>query len=104
MAIGGTTVYKGTGEFLFVAFPKILGGLLTFALNLVLLRHFGPSEFGIYALCVALILLADAIVGSSMDMSVLRLAPLYRDTNYKLSLSIQRTGLWIKLGLASFSC
>jgi len=103
MAIGGTTIYKGTGEFLFVAFPKILGGLLTFALNLVLLRHFGPSEFGIYALCVALILLADAIVGSSMDMSVLRLAPLYRDTNYKLSLGIQRTALWLKLGLASFS-
>jgi O-antigen/teichoic acid export membrane protein len=104
MAIRSITACAEAAEFLFVAVPKILGGLLTFVLNLILLRHLGPLEFGIYALCIALILLADAIVGSSMDMSVLRLAPLYRDTNHPLSLGIQRIGLWIKVGLASLCC
>ena len=104
MALDETTIRKSSGQFLLIALPKILGGVLTFALNLVLLRHFGPSEFGIYALCVAIILLADSIIGTSLDMSVLRLAPLYRQGQYATSLSIQRTGLWIKVILGLAAC
>jgi len=91
---------KGLREFLCVALPKVSGGVLTVAFNWLLLHHLGPAEFGVFALCVAGILLADGVIGSALDMGVLRLAPLYRETARARSYAIERVALWSKFALA----
>ena len=88
---------RGLIEFLCVALPKILGGVCTIGLNLILLRHLDVEDFGIYSLCVAGILLADAIVGSAIDLGVMRLAPMHRLTDPERSLSIEKSAFYIKL-------
>jgi O-antigen/teichoic acid export membrane protein len=84
-------------EFFFVAFPKILTGAGTTGVNLVLLRYFTPEEFGVYSLCVAGILLTDSILGSAIDIGVLRLATLYHKTETLRSLAIEKAALLLKL-------
>lgn len=95
---------KGVLEFLFVASPKVLGGMLTIAVNAVLLRYLGPGQYGIYSLCLAAILLADGVFGSAIDLGVLRLAPLYRASDLARSLAIEKAALYLKLLLCLAAC
>lgn len=95
---------SSTVEFFFVASPKVLSGVCTFVLNLALLHYFAPAEYGIYALCTTLILLSDSILGSSLDLAVLRLAPLQHHQNEPLCLAIQKSGLLLKVALGSLFC
>jgi len=73
-------------------------------LNLVLLRLFGPEQFGIYTLAVTSILLVDAVLGSAIDMGVLRLAPLYRGSDPDRSLAVERAAVGFKLSLGLVMC
>ncbi|MGB8472936.1 MAG: hypothetical protein WCE61_02485 [Candidatus Acidiferrum sp.] len=84
-------------EFLCVAAPKIIGGICSLALNLLLLRYFGPEEFGLYALCTAAILLSDAIFGSAVDLGVVRLASVNQGTAPASALIIQKAAFYIKV-------
>ncbi len=77
-------------EFVTVASPKVLAGVCTFGLNLVLMRKLGVAQYGIYALCSTVILLSDTILGSSLDLAILRLAPLERERDGSLCLAIQK--------------
>lgn len=88
-------------ECLCVALPKLLSGAGTTAVQLVLLRYLGPEPYGMYALCVTGILLADGVLGSALDMGVLRLAPLYRLHDRTRSLAIEHTALLLKGALAA---
>jgi O-antigen/teichoic acid export membrane protein len=88
---------KSLFQFLFVAVPKVLGGICTLGVNIVLLRCFGPEQFGMYSLCITAILMSDAIVGSAMDMAVVRLAPLYRGSEPKKAAAIQRAAFRLKI-------
>lgn len=81
---------------MFVSSPKIMAGVGTLGLNLLLMRYFSPSQFGVYSLCVATILLSDAILGSAFDFGVVRLASLAHSGNGR-SLAVQRAALSIKL-------
>ena len=82
-------------EFFLVALPKVVGGFGTIVLSMVLMRHFlEPETFGIYYLCVAAILLADAVVGCAFDLSVLRLAPVYRSTRIEDSYRIEKIAFY----------
>ena len=63
-------IKKGIFEFLSVSAPKVIGGAGTVAVNVVLLRYFGPEQFGVYSLCVVGILLVDAILGSALDTGI----------------------------------
>lgn len=63
---------QGIYDFLAVSLAKVLNGGLTVIFNLLLLRHFGPEQFGIFSLCVVFIQLVDGILGSSLDMGVMQ--------------------------------
>ncbi|HEX4885886.1 MAG TPA: oligosaccharide flippase family protein [Casimicrobiaceae bacterium] len=80
-----------------VAVPKIAGGALTLGLNIVLLRIWSPETYGIYALCTTFIVLADAIVGSSLDLATLRLGSEARAGDASKGMALERTALAAKL-------
>jgi O-antigen/teichoic acid export membrane protein len=89
------------GEFLWVAGPKVLAGALQFAANLLLLRYFGPEQFGIISICLVAVLLSDSIVGGATDSGVLRLAPPHNAAAPEKSLQYQQAGLILKLLFAA---
>jgi O-antigen/teichoic acid export membrane protein len=91
-------------EFLSVAVPKVVAGVCTFGLNLALMRHFGVAQFGIFALCSTAILLGDTILGSGVDLAVMRLAPLEHGRDEPLCLALQKAGLYLKIGLGLAYC
>lgn len=82
-----------------VAIPKGLGGLLTILLNSLLLVQMTPTEFGMYAICVTLVTLADAVVGSAIDMSAVKLASAYRLHDMRHAVAIEQWAVAVKLGL-----
>jgi O-antigen/teichoic acid export membrane protein len=82
-----------------VAIPKGLGGLLTILLNGLLLVRMTPSEFGIYAICVTLVTLADAVLGSAVDMSAVKLASAHRLNDVRRAIAIEQWAVAVKLGL-----
>ncbi len=101
MELKQETTQRGVVEFIFVAGPKIMGGLCTLIFNLIALRYLGPEQFGVLAVCVMAIILSDAILGAAIDMAILRLAPLYQISNPEYSLQVQQAGLLLKpLGAA----
>jgi len=83
-------------DVLWVAIPKLLGGALQVAFNILLLRYLGPKSFGAVAVCLATVMLCDSVFGSAIDMSIFRLAPLYRLNDPITALQIQKMGLLIK--------
>jgi O-antigen/teichoic acid export membrane protein len=95
---------RGLFEFLCVAAPKTAGGVSILALNVVLMRHFGPEQFGVYAICTTGILLADAIFGSAVDLGVVRLATARLSTAPAQAFSIQTAGLLLKLAAVLIAC
>lgn len=84
-------------EFLCVGIPKALAGVCTLALNVALLRFFGPEKYGVYALCISAVLVSDAILGSALDLGVIRLASLYKEEDPKHCVAIQAAGICLKL-------
>jgi O-antigen/teichoic acid export membrane protein len=88
---------KTVFAFLCVAIPKVLAGGGQFLLNLVLIRSFGPAQFGALSVCLTAILLCDSFLGSAIDMAMLRLGPSYAASGNRLrSLQIQQAGLIFK--------
>jgi O-antigen/teichoic acid export membrane protein len=88
---------RGFFEFLCVAVPKVAGGVSILVLNVVLMRHFGPEQFGIYAICTTGVLLVDAICGSAVDLGVVRLVTEKMSAAPALAFSIQKAGLLLKV-------
>ena len=82
-----------------VAIPKGLGGLLTILLNGVLLVRMTPIEFGVYSICLTLVTLADAVLGSAVDMSAVKLASSYRLNDVRRAVAIEQWAVSVKLGL-----
>jgi O-antigen/teichoic acid export membrane protein len=83
-------------ELLCVMVPKGLSGVLQIAINFALLRHLGPSEFGLLSVCVTGIILSDAIISPPVDMGVLRLAPLDEMEGPRASVRLQKAALVLK--------
>jgi O-antigen/teichoic acid export membrane protein len=84
-------------RFACVAAPKIAGGGLQVLFNLVLIRYLTPDQFGMVSLCVLGIVACDAVLGSALDMAVLRLAPLHEQRGERLqSLRVQNAALALK--------
>lgn len=83
-----------------VAVPKGLGGVVTLVLNGWLLTRMTPVEFGLYALCLTLVALADGIVGAAIDMGVVKLASTHRHHDARRARAAE---WWALLGKLSVS-
>ena len=94
-----TTVDTNIREFLWVAVPKSTGAFLQLVFNFLLLWQLGSNQFGALAVCLTGLILADAVLGSSFDMAVLRVAPLEQQDNPQYSLQVQQAGLLLKPAL-----
>src|SRR5579871_421868 len=79
---------------LWVAGPKVASGALQLLFNWLLVRHLGPAHSGVLFACITAILLGDAVLGSAVDMSVIKLAT-GRDDACRSS-SVQKTALYAK--------
>ncbi len=86
-------------EFLWVALPKVAVGLLTVLLNLTLIRLLTPHEYGAFALCLATVILVDAVFGGSVDFAVLKLAPPLREAQPAKARAVELAALLLKLGI-----
>ncbi|MBM3226433.1 MAG: hypothetical protein FJZ47_21935 [Candidatus Tectomicrobia bacterium] len=91
-------------ECLLVAFPKMVSGAGTTLVQLILLRYLGPEHYGMYALCVTGIVLADGVLGSALDLGIVRLVPQYRTTQPDRALALEQTALLVKCVLAAGVC
>lgn len=87
---------RSIGEFLAVSFPKVLGGVCTVGLNLWLIHYLQPAEFGVLSLCLVAVLVVDSMLGSPIDLGVIRLATAYEAQKSGRSLDIQKAALLIK--------
>jgi O-antigen/teichoic acid export membrane protein len=87
---------RSISDFLAVSFPKVLGGVCTVALNLWLIRYLQPAEFGVLSLCLVTVLIADSMLGSPIDLGVIRLATAYGAQASGRSLDIQKAALLVK--------
>ena len=89
------------GRFALLAVPKAGGGVFLIALNLLLVRVLDTEDFGRFAYCMTLILLADAIIGAPFDLAVIRLAGEARLTGSAAPIAAARAALHVKLALAA---
>lgn len=86
-----------------VTIPKGLGGVLTVVLNGVLLTRMTPAEFGVYAVCLTLVILAEAVLGNAIDMSAVKLASAYSLRDMPHAGAVERWAIVFKLGLSALT-
>jgi len=84
---------KAIGEFVCVAGPKIAAGGGQLLANLLLIRRLGPAHAGVLFVCITAIILSDAVLGSSLDIAVLKLATSGEGRKASTSLRIQKAAL-----------
>jgi O-antigen/teichoic acid export membrane protein len=87
------------GDTLYVAIPKIAGGVATIFLHLYAIRHLDPATYGAFGLCLTCLVIFESFVGSALDLGVLREAPLLRGGGTLGLSSLERSALVIKLGV-----
>lgn len=87
-------------DFACVACPKVAGGLCMVLFNWTLMGVLGPDRFGIFSLCLMMILLfSEGLLGAAIDLGVLRCGTLYRDTLPRRTDYLELTGLRWKLAI-----
>lgn len=58
-----------------VVCAKLVAGGSAVLINVALFRYLDTASFGLIGVCLAFVLLVDGVLGSALDMSVLKLAP-----------------------------
>jgi O-antigen/teichoic acid export membrane protein len=84
-----------------VSLPKGLGGLLTVVLNGILLTRMTPAEFGVYAICLLVVTLADGVLGSAVDMSAVKLASQHRQHDARRAAAVEHWAAVIKFAISA---
>ena len=79
--------------FLWVTWPKLSSGGLQLLTNLLLARALGPADFGPLAVCLAAVLIADAVFGAAVDVGVLKLVTAQRVARSPYALELQKAAL-----------
>ena len=67
-------------DIVLVVASKAINGTTTLALNLYAVHYLPPAEFGALTLCTTLLVLLDGMVGSALDLAVVKLRPLEKLT------------------------
>ena len=57
-----------------VILPKLLAGVGTAGIGLVMMRFMAPTEFGVLSLCLSGLLMMDGLLGSAFDLAAVRIA------------------------------
>jgi O-antigen/teichoic acid export membrane protein len=86
-------------EMAVVATPKVLGGALTVALNVVLLRFLQPAAYGAYALCAMAIMTSDGVVGSAVDNAMIRSVQVQPGVESPAARGLEKSALLLKMAL-----
>jgi O-antigen/teichoic acid export membrane protein len=95
---------RAFSDFLWVAIPKIAAGGGQLLTNLLLIRYLGPDRSGVVFVCITAIILSDAVLGSALDVAVLKLATSRAGRDPLASLAIQKAALIGKtLGCAALA-
>jgi O-antigen/teichoic acid export membrane protein len=97
VSLEGGALSKSGSEFLWVAAPKVLSAAAQLVVNLLLVRQLGPELSGIVFVCITAILLSDALLGSALDVAVLRLATAQRAWDAPDALETQLAAVLLKL-------
>ncbi len=90
-------VSKSAAEFVLVAVPKVLGAGIQLFVNVLLLRVLGPEISGVLFVCISSVLLGDAVLGSALDLAVLRLATGRNPADGQSALAVQKAAVLLKL-------
>ena len=69
---------------------------LWFLTTLLVARFLGKTEFGIYIFCITLIKLFSTFIGDTLDLAVLRRAPVYLRVDRSLGLGLLRSSFWVR--------
>ncbi len=94
-------IAREVGRFLLLAVPKAGGGVFLLALNLLLVRVLDTAEFGRFAYCMTLVLLADAIIGAPFDLAVIKLSGEERAAGAEGPMAAARAALHVKLAVTA---
>ena len=95
---------RSIADLLWVAGPKVASGGLQLLTNLLLVQQLGPTSAGVVFVCVTAILLTDAILGSAVDVAVVRLATGHDNCKPPRLLEVQKAALIAKgIGCAVLS-
>lgn len=88
-----------------ITLPKLLGGLGTFGLNLLLMRRMTAADLGSFAILLACVLLIDAIAGSAIDLATIKLGSAGADGPGIASVQIEKHAFLAKAfaGLATLA-
>src|SRR5579864_7828366 len=79
---------------------KIVGGASALLINLFAVRHLVPAVYGVFAFCIANLQLFDALLGAALDLSVLKLAPLFRRNGFLGITPPERASVLVKTAIA----
>src|SRR4051794_24670858 len=90
-------VSQSAAEFALVAVPKALGAGIQLFVNILLLRVLGPEISGVLFVCISSVLLGDAVLGSALDLAVLRLATGRNSGRGQTALAVQKAAVLLKL-------
>ncbi|MEO8736073.1 MAG: hypothetical protein ABI380_06000 [Edaphobacter sp.] len=81
-----------------VILPKLLAGVGTACIGLVLMRFMAPAEFGVLSLCLSGLLMMDGLLGSAFDLATVRISTNSREDDRSISYQAQQSCIALKLG------
>lgn len=87
---------RQAGRLALLVIPKAGGGVFLIALNLVLVRVLAADDYGRFAYCMTLVLLADAVIGAPFDLAVIKLSG---EGGAAMPMAAARAALHAKLAL-----
>ncbi len=81
-----------------VILPKLLAGVGTACIGLVLMRFMAPAEFGVLSLCLSGLLMMDGLLGSAFDLATVRISTNNCGDDRTVSYQAQQSCIALKLG------
>src|SRR5260370_14925076 len=97
VAIAAPSKRRRVQQATLVTLPKLLAGVGTAAIGLVLVRFMSPTAFGVLSLCLSGLLMMDGLLGSAFDLAAVRMATAPDGDTPQ---SVQHSCMLLKVGAA----